>query len=43
MKANNRIPSFRFHLGSRFEQRVLGLYIDSDIYVFFIEQKQKRI
>lgn len=43
MKTYNMIPSFRFHLGNRVEQKALGLCIDSDRYVFFIEQKQKRI
>ncbi len=43
MKANTMIPSFSLHRGCSVEQRVLGLYIDSDTYVFFIEQKRKRI
>lgn len=43
MKTHNMIPSFRLHRGCRVEQRELGLYIDSDRHVFFIEQKQKRI
>ena len=43
MKAYTMIPSFRLHIGSRVEQRALGLCIDSERYVFFIAHKRKRI
>ena len=43
MKVNIIIPSFSLHQGWCVEQMELRLYIDSDTYVFFIEQKQKRI
>ncbi len=43
MKAYTMIPSFKLHRECRIEQRELGLYIDSNRHVFFIEQKQKRI
>lgn len=43
MKAHTIVPSYQLHQGSRLEQRELGVCIDSDTPVFFIEQKQKRI